>query len=237
MKKRDPHLVLGVRVGASMAEIRSAWRRLARENHPDLLGDDPEAAIQATRRMAEINHAYQALRDQAIGVGGAQGSAAGPEGGRRRAVWPPPEPPSRPVTARLDTSDLVRPRNATTTPGGPARPRGLEPKRIRARDAEPLRASKPSGPLERDRVIRHRPPRRPSIDQARAVVVEFGKFRGHTLGEIEAFEPSYIDWIARTITRDFGLVAAARAIAADMDRRGVARGRREPEPVPGRRLA
>jgi hypothetical protein len=237
MKKRDPHVVLGIRPGADMAEVRSAWRRLARENHPDLLGDDPEVAILATRRMAEINQAYQALRDQAIRAGRTAGSATGGGAARGRAVWPPPERPTRPVTARLDTSDLVRPRNATTTPGGPARPPGLEPRRIRAREAEPPRASHPTGPLERARVVRHRPPRRPSLDEARATVVEFGKFRGHTLGEIEAFEPSYIDWIARTITRDFGLVAAARAIAADLDRRGVARGRREPETSDGRRLA
>ena len=39
--------------------------------------------------------------------------------------------------------------------------------------------------------------------------MEFGKFRGHTLGEIAAFEPSYIDWISSTISRDADLVAAA----------------------------
>ena len=57
--------------------------------------------------------------------------------------------------------------------------------------------------------------------------MEFGKFRGHTLGEIAAFEPSYIDWISSTISRDADLVAAARAIAADLDRRGIVRRRRE----------
>jgi hypothetical protein len=51
----------------------------------------------------------------------------------------------------------------------------------------------------------------------------FGKFRGHTLAEIAAFEPSYIDWLASTITRDRDLVAYARVIRDDLDRRGVAR--------------
>ena len=54
-------------------------------------------------------------------------------------------------------------------------------------------------------------------------MIEFGKFHGHSLGQIAAFEPSYIDWLARTITRDPELVAAARSMQADLDRRGVVR--------------
>jgi hypothetical protein len=53
--------------------------------------------------------------------------------------------------------------------------------------------------------------------------VEFGKFHGHTLGEIAAFEPSYIDWVASTVTRDPELVAAARVVQADLDARGIGR--------------
>ena len=48
MAKRDPHDVLGVRVGADSGEIKAAWRRLARGNHPDLTGDDPAASRAAT---------------------------------------------------------------------------------------------------------------------------------------------------------------------------------------------
>ena len=51
----------------------------------------------------------------------------------------------------------------------------------------------------------------------------FGKFRGHTLGEIAAFEPSYVDWLASTITRDRELVAYARVIRDELDRQGVVR--------------
>ena len=57
----------------------------------------------------------------------------------------------------------------------------------------------------------------------RAHVVEFGKFHGHTLGQIAAFEPSYVDWLAGTVTRDPDLVAAARVVQADLDARGVLR--------------
>ena len=53
--------------------------------------------------------------------------------------------------------------------------------------------------------------------------LEFGKFRGHTLGQVAAFEPTYIDWIARTITRDRDLVVKARVIQADLDERGIER--------------
>ena len=62
MAKRDPHGVLGVEAGASATQIKAAWRRLARTNHPDLTGDDPAASRLATRRMAEINDAYAALK-------------------------------------------------------------------------------------------------------------------------------------------------------------------------------
>ena len=48
----------------------------------------------------------------------------------------------------------------------------------------------------------------------------FGKFHGHTLGQIAAFEPSYIDWVAGTVTHDPDLVAAARVVQADLDLRG-----------------
>lgn len=54
-------------------------------------------------------------------------------------------------------------------------------------------------------------------------MIEFGKFHGHTLGEIAAFEPSYLDWLAGTVSHDPDLVSAARVIQSDLDRRGVAR--------------
>jgi hypothetical protein len=53
-------------------------------------------------------------------------------------------------------------------------------------------------------------------------VVEFGKFHGHTLGQIANFEPTYIDWLAKTISRDPDLVAAARVIRGELDERDAA---------------
>jgi len=60
--RRDPHDVLGVPRDAGQSTIKAAWRRLAREHHPDLTVNDPAAAERATRRMAEINRACAELR-------------------------------------------------------------------------------------------------------------------------------------------------------------------------------
>jgi len=243
---RDPHAVLGVAHDASQATIKAAWRRLAREHHPDLASGDPVALRRATRRMAEINAAYEALRTgRGRGPGAASprfdaetAEAPGATGGagRRggaRAGGPPPPPRTRPVTGRVDTSTTFRPRNSTIS-GGPTILRGVRvPFRGRARSERPLRASSPTGPVEHARVRDFRRPPRPTLDHARRREVEFGKFRGHTLGEIAAFEPSYIDWLARTISRDPELVASARVVQDDLDRRAVPRRDRGPEPVDG----
>lgn len=60
----DPHSVLGIAQGAGEAEIRAAYRRLARDHHPDrhmAEGTPPEFIRVAEARMASINAAYAAL--------------------------------------------------------------------------------------------------------------------------------------------------------------------------------
>ena len=232
MAKRDPHVVLGVDATATPAQIKAAWRRLARANHPDLTGDDPAASRQATRRMAEINDAYAALtradRD-GRGAAGRDGSDAEAdeagfgERGRRRSGPPQPKP-TRPVTGRLDTSDTFRPRNqAFGNSVGRSPLPGQAPQRNGVIRSDPPRASTPTGPSVRDRVRDFRRPRLPSLAVAEATVMQFGKFHDHTLGQIAAFEPSYIDWVATTVKHDPDLVNAARVVQADLDRRGVVR--------------
>lgn len=54
----DPYKVLGVSPGASQEEIKKAYRKKAKEYHPDLHPNDPEAA----RKMNEINEAYEMLQ-------------------------------------------------------------------------------------------------------------------------------------------------------------------------------
>jgi curved DNA-binding protein CbpA len=234
---RDPHDVLGIAYGATHEEIRSAWRSLARQHHPDLTADDPEAARRATRRMAEINAAYAALI-----------RAEGKERRRRRAEdaerWPegrptpeahpgagvPPSPRSTPVTGRLDTSATYQPRNQTTTPPGVRLPLIGQPPLRPGRSRRELRASKPSGPLEREVSAEYSPLVPPTLDDALDIELPFGKFHGHTLGEIAAFEPSYIDWLAGTITREPELALAARVIRDELDRRGIRREHRPARP-------
>jgi curved DNA-binding protein CbpA len=229
MPTRDPHLVLGVERGASQATIKAAWRRLARENHPDVIGSDPATARAATRRMAAINTAYEALRDRPARSADREPDGAGGRPGRRRGGPPPPRP-TRPVTGRVNTADTFRARNRTTTGGSRgAHARSQPPQRPSTEDREPPRASDPSGPLRRSTRHDFTPPEPPDLVAASAIELDFGKFRGHSLGQVAAFEPSYIDWIASTITRDAGLVAAARAIRADLDRRGIVRRIRETE--------
>ncbi|HRI66726.1 MAG TPA: J domain-containing protein [Polyangium sp.] len=84
---RDPYDVLGVTRTATQDEIKSAFRKLAAQHHPDKNpGDDG-----AQQRFKEINAAYQILSDPQkraafdrfgpMGVGGAGGQPSNPFSG------------------------------------------------------------------------------------------------------------------------------------------------------------
>ncbi|MEA3407826.1 MAG: molecular chaperone DnaJ [Chloroflexota bacterium] len=57
-EKRDYYEILGISRQASKSEIRAAYRKLARKNHPDV-SDAPDAE----EKFKEINEAYQILND------------------------------------------------------------------------------------------------------------------------------------------------------------------------------
>jgi molecular chaperone DnaJ len=59
MAKRCYYDVLGVNRGAGDADIKSAFRNLAKECHPDRCNGDPTAE----QRFKEVNEAYEALKD------------------------------------------------------------------------------------------------------------------------------------------------------------------------------
>ncbi len=56
---KDPYTVLGVPRTADEETIRGAYRRLAKQYHPDLHPNDPSAA----QKMNELNEAYDAIRN------------------------------------------------------------------------------------------------------------------------------------------------------------------------------
>ncbi|MEP7350670.1 MAG: DnaJ C-terminal domain-containing protein [Sphingorhabdus sp.] len=55
----DPYSILGVSTGADQKAIKSAYRKLAKELHPDKNTDNPKAA----ERFSEISRAYDLLSD------------------------------------------------------------------------------------------------------------------------------------------------------------------------------
>jgi DnaJ-class molecular chaperone len=56
----DPYSILGVPRGASEKDIKSAYRKLAKELHPDRNSDNPKA----TERFSEVTRAYDLLSDK-----------------------------------------------------------------------------------------------------------------------------------------------------------------------------
>jgi DnaJ-class molecular chaperone len=60
MTMRDPYDVLGVPRGASAKDIKSAFRKLAKQYHPDQNPDNPKAQ----ERFSEANQAYEIVGDE-----------------------------------------------------------------------------------------------------------------------------------------------------------------------------
>lgn len=84
---RDPYEVLGVKPDAGAAEIKSAYRRLAKRYHPDARKDGDGTATHA--RFQEVTAAYNLLKD----------SGARARFDRERAearAWQRPKPGTRP---------------------------------------------------------------------------------------------------------------------------------------------
>jgi len=60
MNTPDPYTTLGVARGASEKDIKSAYRKLAKELHPDRNRDNPNAA----ERFSQVTNAYDLLSDK-----------------------------------------------------------------------------------------------------------------------------------------------------------------------------
>lgn len=69
-EKGDPYLVLGITPDISTEDLRKAYRRLVRENHPDTLiarGVPKELVSIANEKLATINVAYEKIMSQREG--------------------------------------------------------------------------------------------------------------------------------------------------------------------------
>jgi len=81
MDYKDYYAVLGVGKGATPEEIRSAFRKKAREHHPDVAKDKAKGA----EMFKEVNEAYEVLSDPAKRAKYDQMGRQGPGGG---FAWP-----------------------------------------------------------------------------------------------------------------------------------------------------
>ncbi|MGG5810377.1 TerB family tellurite resistance protein [Falsiroseomonas sp. CW058] len=66
-KTDDAYATLGLTAAATDEEVRLAWRKLMRENHPDALaarGVPPDFVARATQKVAEINAAWDRIKRQ-----------------------------------------------------------------------------------------------------------------------------------------------------------------------------
>jgi hypothetical protein len=103
---RSPHEVLGLTLGASAEEIRGARRQLARTHHPDNFSGDAAGARKATREMALINAAAEALLAE-VWAAEDPATVVPPRGGHR---------PEAPVTGRVELPNAPRFNSRTSEP-------------------------------------------------------------------------------------------------------------------------
>lgn len=215
----DPQSVQ--RATRRMAEINAAYAALTRAGETQE-GQRREPGRSGSGRAARGGAGFGQEDTRGRGQGAYTGTGtAGTRDGRPGG--PPPPPKTTPVTGRLDLSGNLHPRNQTITPPGTRIPLTGQPPLRWDRSETELRASQPSSPPEIRRDPSYVPPTVPDLDDALGVELDFGKFHGHTLGEVAAFEPSYIDWLASTVGRDPELSMAARVIRDELDRQGIVR--------------
>lgn len=133
----DPYSVLGVKPSASDAELRTAYRRLVQQHHPD----HNKGSVESARRFEEVQEAYaQAVRMRA------EAAARGPSTSEDQAD----------VEARL--ADLERQVRAARAARERAEQAAAEARRQAAAEAQRQAARAASDDLREDK-------RRPSDEE------------------------------------------------------------------------
>ena len=61
MDVRESYAVLELPFGASLEEVKKAYRKLVRVWHPDRFANDPELSKEAEQKLRRLNEAYQSL--------------------------------------------------------------------------------------------------------------------------------------------------------------------------------
>lgn len=91
MNHEESYRILDVSPSASPAEIKLAYRRLAKVWHPDRFAEDPELQAMATAKLAVINQAYAYLKE----VKGTSPNPAttSPKASASASTPPPPKSP------------------------------------------------------------------------------------------------------------------------------------------------
>jgi curved DNA-binding protein CbpA len=117
--RKNYYAILGLLPGASEAEIRGAYRQLARRHHPDLHPDERDAEA----RLKELNEAYEVLGNAERRASYLAAHQAPPVRVRvRPSPRPAPRQPGWPYSSPVDLSG-ARPTSPSHVDLSRARPR------------------------------------------------------------------------------------------------------------------
>jgi molecular chaperone DnaJ len=84
---RNPYEVLGIKEGASIEEIKAAYKEQVKKYHPDLHQDNPLYEL-AEEKLQEINEAYDYLMKNGSYAGGSSGYSNKGYGGKQSRQSP-----------------------------------------------------------------------------------------------------------------------------------------------------
>jgi uncharacterized RDD family membrane protein YckC len=63
---KDYYKILGLKIGASLDEVKDAYKDLVKVWHPDRFANEPKLQLKAQEKLKEINEAYQMIQNSLI---------------------------------------------------------------------------------------------------------------------------------------------------------------------------